>query len=255
MRVGSVIDCWPMIRNGVAGTSPRASAELDSVSASTLSATCSVPARRAGSADHGIGRSRFQSTFTVALSHSKRPHVVEQLRGQVLGAHEIEVERRRADVGEHRPRRPHFVAARAHRDRAPIADHDAIDGRVAHDLATPRAEARHERGGELAGTTFGNRPADALGRARTAPTRRSRRAPPPARGRRAAPHPASSRRARVGAELLLAHPPHREQREPRDARPAVGPRASTASRALAAIGGVGVNSAASSGSRNRLHRS
>jgi hypothetical protein len=57
-----------MTRKGWSGIRPRASCELVRVSASTPSATWTVPALRASSAVQGIGASSDQSTLTVALS-------------------------------------------------------------------------------------------------------------------------------------------------------------------------------------------
>jgi hypothetical protein len=68
----SVVLSWPTSRKGTSGTRLVARSAAYRVISSRVSATCTVPARRAGSAVHGIGALSAQSTFTVAWSHSNR---------------------------------------------------------------------------------------------------------------------------------------------------------------------------------------
>ena len=89
------------------------------------------------------------------------------MRGQVLLADEVAVERGRADVGEHPARRGDRLAVGEHdRDRAPVAHLDARDRRVAAHHAAALGEPADQRGGELARAAFGHREAELLARAR-----------------------------------------------------------------------------------------
>ena len=116
-----------------------------------------MPARRAGSADHGTGPSRAQSIFTVVVVVREPSHALEHARREMLLTHERAVERGGAHVGEHRARRADFVAVLgAHRHRAPAAHLHRGDGGRADDAPTARLEAAHQRVGETTGTALGD---------------------------------------------------------------------------------------------------
>ena len=63
---------WPATRNGRSGTCREAIRAIASVSASTDSATWTVPVRAISGALQGTGPSSAQSTFTVPWSYWKR---------------------------------------------------------------------------------------------------------------------------------------------------------------------------------------
>ena len=156
-RVGSALFIWPMSTNGWAGIRSCARSAAYAVKPSMLSHRWTVPARVAASARHGIGPDSAQSTLNVPGPTGSGSSGADHLRGQVLLAHEVAVERGRADVGEHAagaaivsPSASTTATAR------PVAHLDAGDRRVAADLAAARGEPPNERGGELSRAALGH---------------------------------------------------------------------------------------------------
>ena len=125
-RVGSALFICPTSTNGRAGTSPCASSAPYRVAASMLVQTCTVPARCASGARHGIGPESAQSTLNVRVVVLEAVERADERGGEVLLADEALVQRGRADVGEHGAT---GVDGRAvgerHRDGTAVADDDA----------------------------------------------------------------------------------------------------------------------------------
>ena len=212
-----------MSTNGLAGMRPVASCAATSLRWSSESPRCTVPARRAGSADHGTGPSSAQSIFTVAWSYCEPAHALEHARREMLRAHERAVERGRAHVGEHRAPHADLVAVLgAHRHRAAAAHLDRRDGGRADDPTAARLEAAHQRVGEPTGAAFGDGEAVLLAERREHPAEEpaQRLLGPEVGVQRVAGEQQRAARAR---ERLLRHGADREQREPGEARPLARP--------------------------------
>ena len=250
MRVGSAGRVLRQ-RRGTArsGITPRESCAVVRVSASTPSATCSVPARRAFSALHGIGASSDQSTFTVAVVELEAVEVGDEVARQVLLA-----DAARGTASARSSSRARRAAPRPPRRRA----------------AARRPPARRARARARPGAPHASSPPCARSRATSASV--SRCAPPSGTGKPCcwpSPHstqpnsappaesgvrsacsalPASSHAAALAAEALLRQPPHRHQREAREVAAAPSARARPRSRALPRSGGNGRSSASMNGS-------
>ena len=189
--------------------------------ASTSSARCTTPARHAFAAVHGIGPSRFQSTFTVASSHTNRRRS-STTRGRRCCAPTSPSKRRGASTSA----RTAFVTRISSlRARTAIArttiDDDAVDRRIALDARTLAAESGDERLGEPPRATLGYRPTHVL---RERVQHESEDAAQRFVGREIDVQPRTCEQpARAhGTELLFADPARRQQRETGEAQRTVG---------------------------------